>query len=112
MGYNVDQEASTMTAQIVRINPPDWEKHDVVQIDVEAADNREAVFKIEEWAAQNGFARVNEYWLRPILSNGKRVFRGICYRLTPEEIQSAQAISDEVDRRLSELHAELQQSKD
>lgn len=77
---------------IVAIDPPDWEKANVVQVDSDARDNRDAVLEIEDWAAENGFARTTEYWLRQILKEGgRRVFRGICYRLTEEVMRSNEA---------------------
>jgi hypothetical protein len=76
---------------IVRTDPERWEDVNVVQLDSDAPDNDKAILDIESWAADKGFARTNEYWLRPIwLGNGRRVLRGICYRLTREEIGSAE----------------------
>ena len=77
---------------IVAIDPSDWHKSNVVQIDSDASDNKEAIIEIENWAAENDFARTTEYWLRQILKeNGRRIFRGICYRLTKEVMRSNEA---------------------
>ncbi len=81
---------------IIDINPSNWGEPqasiDVVQIDAEAASNRDAVGDIEDWAAEHGFARVNEYFLRRIRrKDGRIVFRGVCYRLTEEERRSSEA---------------------
>jgi len=77
---------------IVAVDPKDWAAANVVQVDSDAKDNPHAIDEIEEWAAKNGFARVNENWLRQILRNGHRVFRGVCYRLTEQEQQGSASI--------------------
>jgi hypothetical protein len=77
---------------IIAIDPPNWQQFNVVQLDSDAARNEQAITEIDTWAFNHGFARVTEYFLRIILkADGKRVFRGICYRLTPEETHSAEA---------------------
>lgn len=74
---------------IVRIDPEDFEKVNTVQVFTDAGDNRDAVLEIEAWAAQHGFVRTSEYWLgQMILETGRRVFRGVCYRMTPELTES------------------------
>ena len=83
---------------IVNVNPAGWEKPaseiDVVQVDSDARDNAAAVLDIERWAGEHGFARVNEYWLRPIhKGDGRRVWRGACYRLTEEEVRSSNEVN-------------------
>lgn len=81
---------------IAGIDPSNWENANVVQIDSDAADNQQAVDEIEDWAADHRFARVNEYWLRPIVrQDGRRVFRGVCYRLTQEEVHSSEISCEE-----------------
>ena len=68
---------------IVKTDPEDWQKASSVQVDSDAPDNAAAILEIEDWAAENGFARVHEYWLRQIHGkDGSRAFRGICYRVT------------------------------
>ncbi len=75
---------------IVKIDPEHWQKANSVQVDSDAADNAKAILEIEDWAAENGFARIHEYWLRQIRpKDGRPVFRGICYRLTEEETASS-----------------------
>ena len=67
--------------------PPDWSAADAVQVDSTAADNMAAIGEIDDWAAAHGFERVNEYWLRQRqAADGRRVFRGVCIRLTPAEV--------------------------
>jgi hypothetical protein len=49
------------------------------------------MFEIEDWAAEHGFLRTSEYYLRRVRRrDGKRVFRGFCYRMTPEERENAE----------------------
>jgi hypothetical protein len=74
--------------KIVKFDPKDWQKKKatLVQIDIEAKDNWEAIEALESWASDHGFARANENFLRIIMRpDGSKVFRGICYRLTAEE---------------------------
>lgn len=83
---------------IVRIDPEDWNRFNVVQLDSDAPDNMVAVREIEDWAAEHGFARTDEYWLRRALKpDGRRIFRGICFRLVPDELAAAEAESKEVE---------------
>jgi hypothetical protein len=88
---------------IVGVDPDKWEDHNLVHVDSDAPDHRQAILEIERWAAEHNFARVNEYWLRPIARGDRRIFRGVCYRLTAEEMQSAARISQETDQTLTEL---------
>ena len=75
----------------VVVNPADWKHLNVVQVDSDAARNIDAIREIDDWAAENGFARVNVYHLRPVRRpDGRRVLRGECYRLTAEEQFSAE----------------------
>jgi len=74
---------------VTYIDPPDWNSANSVQVDSNAATNMAAIHEINEWAAANGFERVNEYWLRQRqLPGGVRVFRGVCIRLTQDELAS------------------------
>jgi hypothetical protein len=86
---------------IILLDPADWESLEAstVQIDSDAPDNKTAIEEIEAWASQHGYARVNEYWLRPIIRNNKKIFRGICYRLDSEELESAKRLADESKKR-------------
>ena len=54
-------------AKITKIDPKDFKSVNVVQIDVDARDNWEAIDKLEQWALRNGFARANENFLRMIM---------------------------------------------
>jgi hypothetical protein len=78
---------------IVKVDPQDWQGVNTVQIDSDAIDNALAIREIDEWASEHGFARTNEYWLRQVIltRDGRRVFRGICYRLTQEIRESTEA---------------------
>lgn len=82
---------------IVAYDPAEWREANIVQLDSDAASNDVAIEEIEAWAAENGFARINETWLRQILRGGRRVFRGVCYRLTDEERQSRTALMERHD---------------
>lgn len=74
---------------IVATDPPDWGKFNVVLVDSDARDNKQALVEIDDWAYEHGFARTTEAWLQRIRKkDGTRVFRGICYRLTEEVVQS------------------------
>ena len=79
---------------VVAIIPGEWEEQGAtsVQVDSDAADNRTALIEIENWSAEHGFARTSEYWLRPMLTGGRRVFRGFCFRLTDEVRSSSAAL--------------------
>lgn len=86
-------------AKITKIDPKDWKRVNVVQIDVDARDNWEAIDKLEQWAFRNGFARANENFLRLIMRpDGSRVFRGVCYRITAEEKTSMGLTSRAIQR--------------
>ena len=72
--------------KITKIDPKDWKKANIVQIDVDAKDNREAIDALDNWAWKHGFARARENFLRIITRpDGTRIFRGGCYKLTDEE---------------------------
>jgi hypothetical protein len=93
---------------VIIVNPKNWDVPeagvDVVQVDSDAAENIAAIGDIENWCEQHGFARVNQYWLRTIVRpDGKRVFRGVCYRLTDEERQSAEAANREHERQVMQM---------
>jgi len=76
-------------AKITKIEPKEWKKAKIVQVDVDAKTNIDAIEALEDWAAKHGFARVRENFLRVIVrADGNPVFRGACYRLTKEEAKS------------------------
>lgn len=83
---------------IVAWDPVKLEEANTVQVDSDAADNRTALLEIEDWAAQHGFVRTDEYTLRQLLRDGKRMFRGTCYRMSPEEIAAASATNSMMER--------------
>ncbi|MEE9293543.1 MAG: hypothetical protein V3W34_01060 [Phycisphaerae bacterium] len=70
---------------IMDVDPQVTSDVNIVQVDSDAPDNRDAILEIEQWASEKGFVRTNEYWLRQIVKNGRRLFRGICYRISNEE---------------------------
>lgn len=90
----------------VYVDPENWRQPGVnsVIVDSDGKSNRDALLEIEQWAFESGFARTTEYWLRPILrADGKRVFRGLCYRLTPEERNSAAERTRAIDETLERM---------
>jgi hypothetical protein len=71
---------------ITRIDPENFSDAATVQLESDAANPWLALEEIENWAAANGFVRTSEYHPREVLIGGHRRFRGICYRLTDEEV--------------------------
>lgn len=101
-------------ARITNIDPSDWDKAkaNVVQLDVDAPNNVEAVEALEDWAAANGFARVRENFLRVVVrADGTRVFRGACYRLTAEETNAVRFELDAIANRAKKIAGIGQASK-
>ena len=95
---------------IQKVDPKDWQSASTVQIDSDSADNLEAKKEIEQWARDNGFARTTEFWLRQaITADGKRVFRGICFRIGPDERRAADEINREVEERMSRMPVTMHQ---
>lgn len=70
---------------ITRIDPEDVTNVSTVQIESDAGNPWLALDEIETWAAENGFVRTSEYHPRQVLVEGKRRFRGVCYRISEEE---------------------------
>jgi hypothetical protein len=92
---------------IVKVDPPDFDRANVVLIDSDAPENEQAVEEIEDWAADHGFARSKERWLRIIIREDRRqVYRGTCYRVTEEERASAERLVDRAAERGRRLTAE------
>lgn len=90
--------------KIVKIDPNNWTKANVVQVDVDAPNNAEAIEALDSWAVANGFARVRENFLRVImLSGGDRVFRGACYRVTAEEKNAIKFEMDAIQKRAKDF---------
>jgi hypothetical protein len=88
---------------IVRVDPAEWEQFNVVQLDSDAPDNRQALLEMESWARERGFARTNEYILRRVRTATGTIFRGICYRLTLEEERSNNAVAREREEALARM---------
>ncbi len=88
---------------IVRVDPENWESANVVQVDSDARDNRQALLEVEAWAAEHGFVRTDEYWLRQIIRNDHWHFRGICYRLNEDERAAQKAHARRIDENLSRM---------
>jgi len=89
---------------IQKVDPADWRNASTVQVDSDAADNLEALKEIGRWAWENGFAPTTEYWLRQAITNeGKRLFRGICFRISPEERRATDEMNRQVEERLSRM---------
>ena len=73
-------------AKIVKIDPSAFSDVNIVQVDVRAKDNYEAIEALESWAGKHGFARLHQRYLRVIArAESGPVFRGACYRMTDEE---------------------------
>lgn len=70
---------------ITRTDPDDFANASTVQVESDAGNHWLALSEIEEWAAAHGFVRTSEYHPRPVLVEGRRRFRGICFRLTEED---------------------------
>lgn len=70
---------------IKRIDPADFANVSTVQVDSDVGNPWLAIDEIENWAADHGFVRTSEYHPRQVLVEGRRRFRGICYRMTDEE---------------------------
>jgi hypothetical protein len=91
---------------IVRTDPYDFESANTVQIDSDAKDNSTAMREIEDWAAEHGYRRTSEFWLRRINTpEHGLLFRGICYRVTEDERATLRAESDEVQARIDRMPA-------
>ena len=78
-----------MAVRVIR--PDDWLQSDFVEVESDAVTNPDAVADIEEWADQNGFLRTREHWLQHVLSNGRRVYRSVCYRPSRDETDAVEA---------------------
>jgi hypothetical protein len=99
-------------AKITKIDPKNWKKANIVQIDVDAGDNSEAIEVLEKWAAENGFSRMSEYFLRIVMrADGSRVFRGVCYRITREVKDSARRQVKAAIKRARKIGADLRASR-
>src|SRR2546430_1622567 len=73
-------------AKITKVDPEDFSSVNIVQLDIEAKNNIDALLALENWAADHGFARLHQDQLRIVVgADGKPVFRGACYRMTEEE---------------------------
>ena len=92
---------------IVRIDPPEWQNANVLQIDSDAPNNQVAIMEMDQWAYEKGFARTNEYWLRRIRRNGQTIFRSICYRVEEEERATQREIIQETEARAMHIEAAL-----
>lgn len=91
-------------AKITKIDPKEWKKANVVQVDVRAKSNIEAIEALDDWAARHGFARVHQSFLRVVVrADGIPVFRGACYRVTDEESKSVQFSIDAIAKRAMKI---------
>lgn len=94
-----------MSVTVVDVpDPQDLSGYNVLQVDCDAPTNDDAVLEIDDWADNHGFIRTNEYWLRQVIKNGRRFFRGICYRITHDEWT---AIDDDA-KRVAEIVKSIQ----
>lgn len=82
-----------------------------VEVDSDAKDNLDAMREIDDWAFNNNFSRTNEYHLRVVIrEDGTRVFRGVCYRLTPEVRSTARKILEEISTRACDVTKQEEQA--
>ena len=104
--YNLTGNDKGAIMPIVRIDPPNPDAVNVLQVDSDAADNRQAMREIDDWAAERGFVRTNEFWLRRVRTrDGKNVFRGICYRIEVDERETIRETNERMRRELEEQPA-------
>lgn len=64
---------------IRKTDPDPIGEANAVLVDSDAPTNAEAIREIDEWGTAHGFVRTNEYWLRVIVCDNKKLFRGVCY---------------------------------
>ncbi len=89
---------------IVKVDPEDWQHANVIQVDSDAHDNVKARLEIEDWAFDRGFVRTNEFHLRAAITDeNARVFRGICYRLAPDENRAIQESQRRTEERMARM---------
>ncbi len=88
---------------VTKVDPTPFEQASSIVIDSDAETNELALREIENWAHSHGFVRTNEYYLRQILVNGNRQFRGVCYRIANEERRAIDAELLEVQQRAERL---------
>lgn len=99
-------------AKIAKIDPVDWKNANIVQLDIDASNNMEAIEALDQWASENGFARVRENFLRIVIpGNGRRVFRGACYRITAEERDAVTYEMDQIAKRAQKTGVAVKDSK-
>ncbi len=89
---------------IIRTDPEDWQKANSVLVDSDARDDVKALLEIQDWAYDHGFACVPTTWLQPVLlADGRRAFRGFCYRLTPEVKAANQKLIEDIAETAARL---------
>lgn len=81
------------------IDPEQFATAPAVIVDSDATTNVEAIREIDAWAATHGFARTTEYWLRVVVVENQRRFRGTCYRLTAEDARGVEQRLQEIEER-------------
>ena len=90
---------------ITRIDPEQYQRATTVQVESDAPTNVRAVEEVEDWAAANGFVRTSEFAMRRALVGGELRFRGICFRLTDEELAAAHHMQQRMIERGEALQA-------
>jgi len=97
--------------KIEKIDPPNWKEANIVQVDVRARNNIEAIIALDAWASSHGFARVHQNYLRVIVRpDGNNVYRGACYRWTDEERHSVHADTEAVFNRALRISRRAKQA--
>lgn len=97
---------------MIFVHPDPWTDAPSVVVESDASTNAEAMRQIEDWAAENGFARTNEYWLRPIRREGRTLFQAVCYRLTEEHRAAGAEQIERIRRRTARMPAHVQRAEE
>ena len=85
---------------VVETQPQDFDSSSFVIVSSDAPDNFGAIRELDCWARENGFVRGREYTLNVKQgADGRRVYYGVCYRLTAADQQAADADMDRIRQR-------------
>ncbi len=85
---------------VVETQPKDFYASASVIAFSDAADNFSAIRELDHWARENGFVRGREYTLNVKQdAEGRRVYYGVCYRLTAADHQAAEADMERIRQR-------------
>ena len=88
----------------ITTRPDNFEQQEAVLVYSDAPDNVEAIRQIDAWARDQGFVRTREYHLNVVqTAEGRRLFQGTCYRLTPEHALAADADMERIRERREKM---------